>query len=81
MRLTDSTSVEPDETGPLSFWDAVSLIIGIVIGSTIYKTPGAIFSNVTDPWTGLGMWVLCGGLSFVGALCYAELATTYPRSR
>lgn len=70
----------PDENGPLSLWDAVSLIIGIVIGSSIYKTPGLIFSNVADPWTGLALWILCGGLSLAGALSYAELATTYPRS-
>jgi len=69
-----------EEAGPLSLWDAVSLIIGIVIGSSIYKTPGIIFSNVSGPWQGLALWGLCGGLSFVSALCYAELATTYPRS-
>lgn len=67
------------EAGSLSVWDAVSLIVGIVIGSTVFKASGLIFSNVPDPWTGLGLWVVCGGLSFVGALCYAELATTYPR--
>ncbi len=79
-KLSDDFATDNDESGPLSLWDAVSLIIGIVIGSTIYKTPGFIFSNVSDPWTGLALWVLCGVLSLVGALCYAELATTYPRS-
>ena len=69
----------PPELGALSVWDAVSLIIGIVIGSTVFKLSGLIFANVPDPWTGLALWVVCGGLSFVGALCYAELATTYPR--
>ena len=78
--MSDRVATKSHDDGPLSLWDAVSLIIGIVIGSTIYKTPGTIFSNVPDPWTGLALWVVCGGLSFVGALCYAELATTYPRS-
>lgn len=78
--LTLDNATEQEETGPLSLWDAVSLIIGIVIGSSIYKTPGIIFSNVPDPWTGLALWAVCGMLSFASALCYAELATTYPRS-
>jgi len=64
----------------LGLWDAVSIIVGIVIGSSIYETPPTIFQNVPGPWNALGVWLLCGVLSLVGALCYAELATTYPRS-
>lgn len=77
--MTQPVASSEEESGSLSVWDAVSLIIGIVIGTTVFKMSGTIFANVPDPWTGLGIWVLCGGLSFVGALCYAELATTYPR--
>ena len=64
----------------LGLWDAVAIIVGIVIGTTIYKSPQLIMSNVSSPLWGLGAWALGGFLSFLGALCYAELATTYPRS-
>jgi APA family basic amino acid/polyamine antiporter len=64
----------------LGLWDAVSIIVGIVIGSSIFLTPRLVFQNVPGPWMGLGVWLLGGVLSLVGALCYAELATTYPRS-
>jgi basic amino acid/polyamine antiporter, APA family len=78
--VSNPTTSPAAEAGSLSLWDAVSLIVGIVIGSTVFKTPGIlVFANVSDPWTGLALWIVCGGLSFVGALCYAELATTYPR--
>ena len=70
---------QPGGHGQLSLWDTVSIIIGIVIGSSIFETAPAIFENVYNPWQGLGVWLFCGALSFVGALCYAELATTYPR--
>ena len=63
----------------LGLWDAVSIIVGIVIGVTIFKSPQLIMNNVTTPLMGLGAWLLGGVLSLIGALCYAELATTYPR--
>ena len=66
--------------GKLSLWDTVSIIVGIVIGSSIFTTPPTIFENVGGPWIALGVWAFCGLLSFIGALCYAELATTYPRA-
>jgi amino acid transporter len=64
----------------LGLWDAVSIIVGIVIGAGIYETAPFILQNVSGPWTGLGVWALGGLLSLIGALCYAELATTYPRT-
>ncbi len=64
----------------LGTWDAISIIIGIVIGSSIYKIPPIVFQNVSSPWMGMGVWLLGGILALIGALCYAELATTYPRS-
>ena len=33
----------------LGLFDAVSIIVGIVIGSTIYKSPQLIMNNVTSP--------------------------------
>jgi amino acid transporter len=64
----------------LGLWDAVAIIIGIVIGSTIFKSPQLIMNSVSGPWMGLWAWTLGGLLSLIGALCYAELASTYPRS-
>ncbi len=79
MPEASSVAAAESNSATLSVWDAVSLIVGIVIGSTIFKTSGLIFANVPGPWWGLGLWVACGGLSFASALCYAELATAYPR--
>jgi len=64
----------------LGLWDAVSIIIGIVIGAGIYETAPLVFANVSSPGAGLLVWVLGGALSLVGAACYAELASAYPRS-
>jgi basic amino acid/polyamine antiporter, APA family len=63
----------------LGLWDAVSIIVGIVIGAGIYETAPFILNCVSSPGQAMLIWALGGGLSVVGALCYAELATTYPR--
>lgn len=64
----------------LGLWDVVSIILGIVIGAGIYETAPLIFRNVSSPAVGLAVWVAGGVLTFIGGLCYAELASTYPRS-
>src|SRR5207245_2149933 len=64
----------------LGIWDAVSIIVGIIIGVGIFENPARIFKIVPDPWTALAMWTLGGILALVGAFCFAELASTYPRS-
>ncbi len=71
-----TTSIVPT----LGLWDAVSIIVGIVVGTAIFKSPTMVFLNVSGPWAAMGVWLLGGVLSLIGALCYAELTTTYPRS-
>jgi basic amino acid/polyamine antiporter, APA family len=73
----DPTKRRPAELG---LWDAVSVIVGIVVGVSIFKAPPAVFSNVGSPWEGIVVWGLGGLVALAGALCYAELATTYPGS-
>jgi APA family basic amino acid/polyamine antiporter len=64
----------------LGLWDAISVVIGIIIGAGIFKTPADVFQTVSGPWEAMGVWALGGILSVMGALCFAELASTYPRS-
>jgi len=74
---------DPARTPPkdqLGLWDAVSLIVGIVVAASIFEAPTRVFASLNCAWAAFGMWALGGGLSLIGAFCYAELATTYPRS-
>src|SRR6266480_1608207 len=66
------------QSGGLGVWDAVSIIVGIVIGTTIFELPWLVFANTPNPWMGLAVWVFGGLLALIGGLCYAELGTTYP---
>src|SRR5262245_46096532 len=60
--------------------DAVALIVGIVIGAGIFRTPSIVAGNAAGAWEVYLAWVLGGAMSLVGAILYAELATTYPHT-
>lgn len=76
----DPGDIAPVQKPPLGLWDAVSIIIGIVVGTAIFRSPTIVFQNVSGPWTAMGVWLAGGILCVFGAWCYAELATTYPRN-
>ncbi len=76
---TDDVAASGGFPGHIGLWDAASIIVGIVIGAGIYETAPFIFSNAGSPGRAMLVWVLAGVLSVIGAICYAELATTYPR--
>jgi len=84
-RHTDYSSLEQIQTtgadAPkplLTLSDAVALIVGIVIGVGIFQTPALVASQAGSDTAVLLFWLAGGIVSIIGALCYAELATTYP---
>jgi amino acid transporter len=78
--MEPSRKQTPVVEAKLGLWDAVSIIVGIIVGVGIFATPASIFNSVPNVWVGLGVWVAGGLVAVLGALCFAELATTYPRS-
>jgi amino acid transporter len=64
----------------LELKDAVALVVGIVVGAGIFKLPALVAGNTGDPATMMLAWVLGAAISFLGALCYAELASAHPNA-
>jgi len=64
----------------LSLFDATSIVVGIIIGATIYQASPAIARSVPNLAALVGIWLAGGLIALFGALCYAELATRYPQS-
>jgi amino acid transporter len=64
----------------LGFWAAIAIVIGVTIGSGIFRTPASIASRVPDPALMLGVWLAGGLISLAGALSVAELAATFPHT-
>ena len=70
-------SVTPQKE--LSLFDSTCIIVGIIIGAGIYETAPTVAAGVPGGAHVLGIWLVGGLLALAGALCYAELATAYPR--
>jgi APA family basic amino acid/polyamine antiporter len=73
-------SLTPDLPRKVGFWGAVAVMVGVVIGSGIFKTPTTIANNLGDPWLILALWFVAGLIALCGALTFAELAARMPRS-
>ena len=70
----------PDLRRSIGFWGAIAVMIGVIIGSGIFRTPPRIADEFASPWFILMLWVLGGLLCLAGALTYAELAAMHPSS-
>ena len=64
----------------LRLFDGLAMVVGVVVGAGIFRTPGLIAGQLGRPWLTFVAWVLGGALAFLGALIFAELATRLPRA-
>ncbi|KAL1959962.1 hypothetical protein VTO42DRAFT_630 [Malbranchea cinnamomea] len=62
----------------LTYLNGLSLIIGLIIGSGIFSSPGQVSSKVGSPGASLIIWVVAGILAWTGAASYAELGGAIP---
>src|SRR5919106_1008013 len=80
MTIQSALSGDAHLVRRLGLWSSIGIVIGVTIGSGIFRTPAGIATRVPDPTLMLGVW-LCGGLiSLCGALSVAELAASMPHT-
>lgn len=64
----------------LGLREAIAVIVGVVIGAGIFKAPSIVAGLSGSAGAMFGLWILGGLVSLIGALCYAELTTSYPHA-
>ena len=74
------TSQAHDLRRVIGLGGGIALIVGITIGSGIFRTPPTIAGLVPNPLVIMGLWTAFGLISICGALVLAELSTMLPRA-
>src|SRR5437764_14279446 len=67
-------------TGSIGLVRATALVVGIIIGASIFVQPSEITRLVPDVRGMLAVWLVCGVLTLFGALICARLAAAFPRT-
>jgi basic amino acid/polyamine antiporter, APA family len=82
-KLLESLLMNPTEESAghvrrLSAFDAIAIVLGVVIGSGIFALPAMVAGNSPNSGTMLMLWLVGGVIGLLGAFCYAELSSAYP---
>lgn len=64
----------------MGLFSAVNMILGVMIGSGIFVSSASALNHSGSVGMCIIVWVVCGIISLLGALTFAELGTVVPRS-
>src|SRR5436190_17717031 len=62
----------------IGFFSMILLVVGGVIGSGIFRKPGVMMNELGSPMLLLGVWLLAGGINYLGILTNAEIGSMIP---
>ncbi|MEP6730030.1 MAG: amino acid permease [bacterium] len=70
----------PDLHRSIGLVRATAMVVGIIIGASIFVQPSAVTAQVHSTGGALLVWITAGLLTLVGSLIVAELASAFPRT-
>lgn len=62
----------------LSLGDSIAIVVGVMIGGGIFLVPNLVARSLPSVPMIMGVWVLAGVISLLGALACAELGAAFP---
>ncbi len=62
----------------LSLSDSIAIVVGIMIGGGIFLIPNLVARSLPSAPMIMGVWIMAGLISFLGALACAELGAAFP---
>jgi basic amino acid/polyamine antiporter, APA family len=77
---TNATSTRTALLRDLGASQAVSIVVGVVIGSGIFLVPAEMMQAAGSAWLVYLAWIVGGFFSFFGAVTYAQLGAMKPQS-
>lgn len=64
----------------IGLFEAISMVIGVVIGSGIFFKASVVFNSAKTPTLGVLAWVVGGVITIASALTVAEIAAAIPKT-
>src|SRR5215831_10297138 len=64
----------------LGVWAVTAVVVGDMLGSGVFFTPGELATVANAPWQVYVLWALAGAITLCGALTLAELVCGLPRA-
>lgn len=64
----------------IGLMEAITMVIGVVIGSGIFFKASSVFANAGTPLLGICAWIVGGIITMASALTVTEIATAIPKT-
>jgi basic amino acid/polyamine antiporter, APA family len=64
----------------LGLWSCIAVVVGITIGSGIFRTPASVTNRLPGPAAIFTVWIAGGVVAMCGALTLSEVAGAFPET-
>ena len=79
-RILKPPANRPSLERPIGLLEATAMVVGIIIGASVFVQPSEINRHVPSIAGVLSVWLVAGLLTLFGALVCAEFSAAYPRT-